>query len=217
MKGQKTYHIIYCEELLDYPYNQLRWHDTQKQAENAGLAPCELCGADNWMDFEELDGSFFETNDRLLDAAFDAALEYGAEIGSEAGYEMFVNEYGAMEDMEGYSFGYNEGYYRGYDQGREDYASATFSDGFDEGYDRAKDEYEAKITKLDLNHAQQLAEAESHVPWTGFLLIAIVAFIAGTCVAYNKYGAKIQLLESQLSTQKFIVSSLENQSKKSSK
>ena len=133
VKGQKNYHIIYCEELLEYPYNQLRWHDTQKQAENAGLSPCEICESADWFDFEELDNSFFETNDRLLDAAFDAALDYGHVAGYENGYETgwadaeCAMEYGDNEYSSNNSYtpdeldkAYGAGYDQGYEDGHED-------------------------------------------------------------------------------------------------
>lgn len=88
VSGEKTFHIMYCEELIGTEYNKLRWYDTLKQAQSSGRTPCELCGADDWFDFEELDESYFVTNDHKLDAAFDAAIDYGHVTGYENGYEI---------------------------------------------------------------------------------------------------------------------------------
>ena len=159
--GQKTYHIIYCEELLEYPYNQLRWYDTQKQAENSGLLPCEICEAADWSDFEELDGSFFETNDRLLDAAFDAAIDYGHVTGYASGYETGWAD--AECDME-----YRDNGYSSYDS----YTPDEIDEAYDEGYDRG---YDAGYTKgVEDGLARR---EESTTSWTIYAFGAFVLYV----------------------------------------
>lgn len=208
LSGEKTYHFMYCEELTGAEYNKLRWYDTQKQAESAGLSPCELCGSAEQFDFEELSESYFITSDHKLDAALEAALEYGAELGAEAGYERFVDQYGSFDDMEGYSFGYDEGYYQGYNQGKADYANATYSDGFSDGYYKAEEEYESRISELELTHKQELSEAESRIPWVTIIIVAVIAFFAGDSTGHSKYSDKLRQLEADNNTNKFIIAKI---------
>lgn len=147
INGEKTYHVSYCDELFGAEYSKIRWFNTKKQAESAGLSPCELCGAADWFDFDEAYETYFVTNDRKLDAAFDAVCEYGAYIGEESAFERFQDQYGSVEEMEGYSFGYEEGYYQGYNKGREEFASATYIDGFNDGYSKLKAECDDSYQK----------------------------------------------------------------------
>lgn len=214
LSGEKTYHFMWCEELIGAEYNKLRWYDTQKQAESVGLSPCDLCGSVEQFDFEELSEAYFITNDHKLDAALEAALEYGAELGADAGYERFVDQYGSVEDMEGYSFGYDEGYYQGYNQGRSDYENATYADGFDDGYERADAEYKDRISELETVHSKELVDAESKTPWGKMLVVAVIAFVIGDTFGHRNYSDKLLKLEAESGTNKFIIDRIKKENER---
>lgn len=200
IRGESVYHDPYCEELIGAEYSKLRWFDTKKQAESAGLSPCDVCDSDERDDFSELEESYFVTNDKKLDALFDAVLEYGSCYGYENGYtEGYSEASHGIEDMDGYEIGYSEGYSKGCQDRKEGYSSVDYSDGFNDGYDKMKVEAEAQISELQSAHEEELRRAKSEIPWTAIIITALISFLGCKYFCSLKYEPEIQKLQKEAS------------------
>lgn len=212
IRGESTYHDPYCEELEGAEYSKLLWFDTQKQAESAGLSPCDVCDSGIEYDFSELNKSYFITNDKKLDALFDAVLDYGLNNGYENGYaEGYSEASQGVEDRDGYGLGKSEGYRKGYQAGKEDYASADYSDGFNDGYDKMKVEAEKEMQKMSIEHDTELHKVESKIPFAWIITSAIAAYFVGYEVCKSKTSSESVKLEQENKKLKHIIEKLSNE------
>ena len=159
-KGSDTYHEIYCYLVEGYHLNELRWFDTAKQAESAGLKPCEECDAANGFEFSYDYETYWKTNDHLIQSAMELEIENAYLEGHKLGYEegfgeaefMYGDSQYSFEDdgesgyseeyEDGENYGYDSGYDKGYDDGhasgKEDGYEIGYSEGFSKGAESAK-------------------------------------------------------------------------------
>lgn len=118
IKGEKVFHSIYCDAIEFENLDNMRWFDTASKAEKSGLEMCELCSDYYDLDFDsEYCDGYWTTSDHLLLTAMELSMEYGIYSSEEYWYERFYDQYGYLEDSDGYSFGYQEGYSKGHNQG----------------------------------------------------------------------------------------------------
>lgn len=108
IKGEKTFHSVYCDEIAFENMDKMRWFDTAEKAEKSGLKMCEVCvDYYDWYYDPELCNYYWYTDDPLVMTAMELSLEYGHVLGEE----------NAAEEYSGY---YESGFEDGYDKGFED-------------------------------------------------------------------------------------------------
>lgn len=219
IKGEKVFHSIYCEEMTFENLDNMRWFDTAQKAKNSGLTMCESCSDYSDWDFDsEYCDSYWVTDDHLLLTAMELSMEYGVYSSEEYWYEKFYDQYGYLEDSDGYSWGYQEGIDKGYDNGyeaaRAEFENATYTDGFDDGYERAEAECKERISELESVHREELSAAESQIPWVTILVVAVIAFVIGDTAGHRNYGDKLLKLESESRTNKFIIERIKKDNEK---
>ena len=114
IKNEKTFHSIYCDEIIGAEYNSLIWFSTKSDAESLGYTLCNACSWDHDYDFEDgFCNCIFKTEDPFLNAVMELSFETGFDLGREAGKE------DALADLDNeYEAGYDNGYEAGREIGR---------------------------------------------------------------------------------------------------
>ena len=108
VKGEKIFHSVYCDDVEGLNLKNLRWYDTAKKAESAGLKMCKKCAKFRDDDFDSAYcPMYFESADPLTITAMELSLEKGREIGEESGYQTAYDDF--------YNGRYEAGYQEGYD------------------------------------------------------------------------------------------------------
>lgn len=106
VKGEHTFHSVYCDEMEGEELKNIRWYNTAKEAEKSGMKMCTKCETYHDLDFDpEYCEMYFSSSDPLLITAMEQSIELGVEAGQELGYEC------AYDDLSGqYDAGYDKGY-----------------------------------------------------------------------------------------------------------
>lgn len=121
IKGERTYHSVFCEEVAGYYIEDLKWYPTIAQAKSAGFKP-DTCCADSELDYEQDGATTWFSKDQKTQNAMEMERFMGI-LDSIELIEEECDEY------------YNSGYEVGYDVGHDD------------GYAEAINELEEKYKK----------------------------------------------------------------------
>lgn len=165
LKGTNMYHSIYCDLVEGCRLDDLRWYDTSKQAEAAGLMPCDECNEYSDWDYScEYYEPHWKTDNHLLWSAMEMEHDLGLDLGNENGYAE-----GFADGQTGYEYAsddyYEMGYNKGYEIGKER--------GYDYGYDEGR-----KQAQYDADRQRETAKKESKKSlWDSFNGIAWFAII----------------------------------------
>lgn len=146
VKGEKTFHSVYCDTLEGCKLDDLRWFDTSDAAAKAGLVGCTSCSDYADWDYDP-DGydPWWITDDPLLLSAFEIENDIGAEHGFDNGYEYGFSdgkasgevyyEYIEPEESDTYSDGYDIGFDEGFSKGKD----RGYNEGYDVGYEEGRE------------------------------------------------------------------------------
>ena len=185
IKGNNTYHIIYCPLVEGYNLNDLRWFDSFSQAEACGLTYCVECGPfEEWEFVYDLD-TYWKTDNHLLQSAMELEYENGYEVGYENGYAEGYSEVDSDALMSYYDIGYDEGY------------DAGQKCGYDTGYDDGRASMNTEAVSVPTSY--QVAEHDSTSntsKWWLPLILALLSMLSTHWVEKTKYEKALELQKS---------------------
>mgnify|MGYP003293545802 CR=1 FL=1 len=117
IKGERTYHNVFCEEVTGYYIEDLKWYPTLAKVKSAGFKPGTCC-EDSGIDYEQDGATAWFSKDQKTQNA----MELERFMGILDSVELIEEEKDAAYDSGyeiGYDIGYDEGHDDGYDEGRD--------------------------------------------------------------------------------------------------
>lgn len=178
LKGEKVYHSIYCTLVDGCSFSDLRWYDTSKQAESAGLKPCDECSEySDWSFSCDYYEPHWWTEDRLLWTAMEMEFDLGIEIGNENGYAD-----GFSNGQTGYEYSMKDYYELGYDEGYENGKNNGYDSGYDDGVSAGKEKASKELRKeieeeYNLNAAESIKNARMETAVICAIVFGVILYL----------------------------------------
>lgn len=108
IKGERTYHNVFCKEVTGYYIEDLKWYPTLAKVKSAGFKPGTCC-EDSGIDYEQDGATAWFSKDQKTQNA----MELERFMGILDSVELIEEENDASYDS-GYETGYETGYDDGY-------------------------------------------------------------------------------------------------------